>query len=290
VCVVQAGHPTRESLGVEQVHELVELLAGRNTDLELDCAALELAAIEFPELDAGPFLAILDSYAVELAGRLPDPCGGPQFVAAANEYLFGELGFAGNATNYYDPRNSCLNEVLASRTGIPITLSLVYMEIARRLAKPVYGIGLPGHFLVQYDDWCFTSFIDPFHGGALLTAAQCYELARQSSGEQFPDDPALLARVNKQQILRRMINNLRSVYFVRRAYGKALKVLDLLLAADPESADEYKQRSVVLLGMKDYAGARNDLEKYLALAPDCPDRAEMEKQLQAIKRYIVGMN
>src|ERR1044072_4270190 len=100
---------------------LLELLAGRNDDLELDRAALELAAIEFPDLDTGWFLAILDSYAVELASRLPDGCEGPQFVAAANEYLFGELGFTGNAKNYYDPRNSCLNEVLTSRTGIPIT-------------------------------------------------------------------------------------------------------------------------------------------------------------------------
>jgi regulator of sirC expression with transglutaminase-like and TPR domain len=270
--------------------ELVELLAGRSDDLELDRAALELAAIEYPDLDAGSFLAILDSYAVELAGRLPDDCGGQQFVAAANRYLFEELGFSGNSKNYYDPRNSCLNEVLTSRTGIPITLSLVYMEIARRLAKPVFGIGLPGHFLVQYDDGASSAFIDPFHGGTLLTPAECYELAQRASGEQFADDPALLARVSKQQIVRRMINNLRSVYFFRRAHGKALKVLDLLVAANPDSADEYKQRSVVLLGLKNYKGARKDLEKYLALAPDCPDREEMQKQLRAIKHYIVGMN
>jgi regulator of sirC expression with transglutaminase-like and TPR domain len=270
--------------------DLVELLSGRSDEMDLDRAALELATVEFPDLDTASFLAILDSYAVELAGRLPDPCAGPQFIAAINEYLFQELGFTGNSQNYYDPRNSCLNEVLTSRTGIPITLSLVYMEMARRLAKPVFGIGLPGHFLVQYDDGEFTAFIDPFHGGTLLTPAECYELARRSSGEQFPDDPALLARVTKPQILRRMINNLRSVYFFRRAHGKALKILNLLLAANPGSADEYKQRSVIQLGMKNYKGARDDLQKYLTLAPDAPDHAEMEKQLRAINRYIVGMN
>jgi regulator of sirC expression with transglutaminase-like and TPR domain len=272
------------------LQELVELLAGRDNDLELDRAALALAAIEYPDLDAGSFLGILDSYAIELAGRLPDSCEGRQFVAAANEYLFDELGFTGNSKNYYDPSNSCLNEVLATRTGIPITLSLVYMEIARRLAKPVFGIGLPGHFLLQYDDGAFNTFIDPFHGGMLLGAADCYELARRASGEQFADDPALLARVSKQQIVHRMINNLRTVYFFRRAYSKALKVLDLLLAAKPESADEYKQRSVVLLGMKNYTAARDDLKKYLALAPGCADREEMQKQLQVLQRYIVGMN
>jgi regulator of sirC expression with transglutaminase-like and TPR domain len=273
-----------------QVQELLELLSGQNENLELDRAALELAAIEYPDLDPGAFITILDSYAVELAGHLPDICTGEQFVSAANAYLFGELGFTGNAQNYYDPCNSCLNEVLTSRTGIPITLSLVYMEIARRLAKPVFGIGLPGHFLVQYDDGRYSTFIDPFHGGALLSSEECFDLARRSSGEQYVNDPALLAHVNKQQIIRRMINNLRTVYFFRRAHTKALKVLDLLLAANPDSADEYKQRSVVLLEMKNYAGARNSLERYLALAPDSPDREEMEKQLRAIKRYIVGMN
>lgn len=273
-----------------QVQELLELLSGQNEDLELDRAALELAAIEYPDLDPNAFIAILDSYAVELAGRLPDRCPGEQFVTAANEYLFGELGFTGNATNYYDPVNSCLNEVLAARTGIPITLSLIYMEIARRLAKPVYGIGLPGHFLVQYDDGAFSTFIDPFHAGALLTSEACYDLARRSSGEEYVNDPSLLARVGKQQIIRRMINNLRTVYFFRRAHAKALKVLDLLLAANPDSADEYKQRSVVLLEMKNYAGARNNLERYLKLAPNSSDHEQMRKQLQAIKRYIVGMN
>ena len=273
------------------MQELVDLLAGRSDQMDLDRAALALATIEYPDLDVSSYLAILDSYAVELAGRLPDSCDGPQFVAAANEYLFEELGFTGNSQNYYDPVNSCLNEVLTHRTGIPITLSLLYMEIARRLAKPVFGVGLPGHFLTQYDDGRFSAFIDPFHGGAMLTSEQCYELARRSSGEQFPDNPALLARVSKQQIVRRMINNLRAVYFNRRAYAKALKVLDLLLAASPDSADEYKQRSVVLLGMKNYKGAHNDLQKYLALAPaGVPDREEMQKQLRALKQYIAGMN
>jgi len=272
------------------MQELVDLLAGRSDALELDRAALDLASIEYPDLEPGAFLAILDSYAVELAGRLPDNCDGRQFIAAANEYLFEELGFTGNSKDYYDPRNSCLNEVLTSRTGIPITLSLVYIEIARRLAKPIFGIGLPGHFLIRYEDGDFSTFIDPFHGGALLSPAECYDLARRSSGEKFPDDPALLARVTKQQILRRMINNLRTVYFFRRAHAKALKVLDLLVAANPDSADEYKQRSVVQLGLKNYAGARNDLEKYLALAPNSPDREEMQKQLRALRQYIVGMN
>ena len=274
----------------ENVGGLVELLAGRSDEVNLDRAALELATIEYPELDIGAFLNLLDSYAVELASRLEDGCMGFQFVAEANRYLFTELGFTGNARNYYDPGNSCLNEVLTSRTGIPITLSIIYMEIARRLAKPVYGVGLPGHFVVQYDDGEFISFIDPFHGGSLLTAAECFDLARRSSGEKIPDDPSFLERVGKRHIIQRMINNLRSVYFYRRAYAKALKILDLLIEANPSAADEYKQRSVVHLEMKSYTAARGDLERYLMLAPNAPDREQMEKQLRSLRQYIARLN
>lgn len=283
-------HPVISCYSTGRVRELVELLSGHDEEVELDRAALELATIEYPQIEIGSFLDILDSYAVELAGRLQDDTSGPDFVIAANQYLFNELGFTGNAKNYYDPRNSCLNEVLTERTGIPITLCLVYMEIARRLAKPVYGIGLPGHFIVQYDDGEYQTFIDPFHGGTLLNPGECYDLARRSSGEQVADDPSLLMRVGKQHMIRRMINNLRAVYFFRRSYQKALKVLDLLLAANPESADEYKQRSVAHLEMKNYKASRNDLERYLKLAPDSPDREQMEKQLRALKQYIAGMN
>jgi regulator of sirC expression with transglutaminase-like and TPR domain len=272
------------------VGELVELLSGRSDRLDLDRAALELASIEYPQLDISPFLALLDSYAAELESRLSARALGFQFVAELNHYLFSELGFTGNAKNYYDPRNSCLNEVLTARTGIPITLSLVYMEIARRLGRPVYGIGLPGHFVVQYDDGEFSSFIDPFHGGSLLTAAECFELARRSSGEQIPDDPAFLARVDKRHMIQRMINNLRSVYFFRRSYSKALKVLDLLIAANPQSADEYKQRSVAHLEMKAYTAARADLERYLMLAPQAPDREQMEHQLRGLRQYMARLN
>jgi regulator of sirC expression with transglutaminase-like and TPR domain len=120
---------------------LLDLLTGRSEELSLDRAALELARIEYPGLDIEPFIGILDSYAVELSERLAGRSGGPDFVDVANQYLFGELGFTGNAGNYYDPRNSCLNEVLTTRTGIPITLSVVYLEIGRRLVQPVHGIG-----------------------------------------------------------------------------------------------------------------------------------------------------
>src|ERR1035438_83017 len=122
---------------------LLDLLTGRSEEPTLDRAALELARIEYPSLDIEPFIGILDSYAVELSERLAGRSGGAGYVEVANQYLFGELGFTGNAGNYYDPRNSCLNEVLTARTGIPIALAVVYLEIGRRLAQPVYTMPMP---------------------------------------------------------------------------------------------------------------------------------------------------
>jgi regulator of sirC expression with transglutaminase-like and TPR domain len=273
-----------------KVEPLLELLAGRGDDLELDRAALALARIEYPGLNIEPLIAILDSYAVELADRLGDSSGGSEYVEAANRYLFGELGFIGNSQNYYDPCNSCLNEVLTARTGNPITLAAVYLEIGRRLAKPVYGIGLPGHFLVQYRDADFSAFIDVFNGGRLLTAAECFELAGRATGTEITADPRLLAPTGKRQILMRMLNNLRGVYLNRRAYGKALQTLNLLLAGNADSAEEYKQRGIVHLQMRNLSAGIADLEIYLRLAPEARDRAEIERHLRAMRDLLAGLN
>jgi regulator of sirC expression with transglutaminase-like and TPR domain len=272
------------------MQRLLDELTGRGKEPGLDRAALELARIEYPGLDIEPFIGILDSYAVELSERLTGLTGGSEYVEAANRFLFEDLGFAGNTGDYYDPRNSCLNDVLTSRTGIPITLAVVYLEIGRRLAQPVYGIGLPGHFIVQYRSEDFAAFVDVFHGGRLLTADECFALARQSSGIPLADDPAMLAPVTEGHILTRMLRNLRGVYFHRRAYGKALQTLDLLVAADPHAAEEYKQRGMLHLHMRNPLPARGDLETYLRLAPEVPDRAEIEQRLLALRGYQAGLN
>lgn len=269
---------------------LLDLLTGRSDEPGLDRAALELARIEHPSLDIEPFIGILDSHAVELSERLAGRSGGSDYVDAANQYLFGELGFTGNTGNYYDPRNSCLNEVLTARTGIPIALAVVYLEIGRRLARPVYGIGLPGHFVVQYRDAGFAAYIDVFHGGRLLTMAECFDLARQLTGVPLSDDPRMLAPASKRQIVTRMLHNLRGVYLHRQAYGNALQTLNLLIDADPGAAEEYKQRGIVHLQMRNPAAARNDLEAYLRLAPDAADRSEIEERLRALRSYQAGLN
>jgi regulator of sirC expression with transglutaminase-like and TPR domain len=257
------------------VDELRQLLLGDSEAAPLDLAALQLAAIEYPGLAVEPFLALLDSYAREAGERVSDDTPGQQFIRIVNEYLFDELGFVGNVANYYNPANSCLNNVLTDRTGIPITLSVVYMEISRRLDSTVFGIGLPGHFLVQYYDDEFTALVDPFHAGRILCEQECFELARQVTGIDVSRNPDVLRPVSKRHIVLRMLNNLRAAYFRAQNPAKAIAVLNLLIEAMPESAEEYKQRGICLAQLQDFKRARRDLEMYLLLSPDASDREQV---------------
>ena len=247
------------------MQELRELLQGGPGDPGLDLAALQIATVEYPELDPSSFLELLDSYARELGERVSSDADGEEFIHTTNEYLFEELGFQGNQQEYYHPANSCLNEVLTKRVGIPITLSIVYMEVARRIGRTVHGIGLPGHFIVQYEDEHVTAFIDPFHAGRLMFETECFDLAREITGLDISADAGVLRPVGKRQILIRMLNNLRSVYFQRQEPLKAIEVLSLLIDADPGSPDEYKQRGVCLAQAQRFKQARADLEMYLRL-------------------------
>lgn len=195
---------------------LRELLTKPRSQVTLDTAALELATIEHPGLDPEPHLRQLDDLAFNIAERAGDLNDGVRFIRITNAYLFDELEFRGNEGDYYNPRNSCLNDVLAQRTGIPITLSLLYMEIARRLAKPVSGIGAPGHFLIRYDDGQVAALIDPFNRGRLVAR------------EQLAVDDNVLVPVSNRLMLIRMLRNLEGCYVRANRFDKALAVTELL--------------------------------------------------------------
>ncbi|MBL8232454.1 MAG: tetratricopeptide repeat protein [Bryobacterales bacterium] len=272
------------------MRELIDLLARKNEDVALDIAALELATIEFPGLDVGEWLTLLDSYANELGERVSPRDDALAYIQAANDYLFEELGFRGNDGDYYSPLNSCLNQVLMERTGLPITLSLVYIEIGRRLDRPVVGIGMPGHFLVAYDDEGHRIYIDPFHQGRILEGEECLTLASRITGLDLHDNWGALAAVSKRQMALRMLNNLRAAYLRRGGWEKALQVQELLVSASPGDAVEYRQRGYLHLQMKHYREAAEDLERYLALDPEARDREDVEKRLLGLRRWIAGLN
>ncbi len=232
----------------------------------------------------------LDNIAEQVRSRLAGDATGLDFIKALNEHLFETLQFRGNDEEYYDPRNSCLNSVLSRRVGIPITLSVVYIEVGRRLNRPVYGVGLPGHFIVAYEDAEARYWIDPFHCGRILTFADCATLAKQTSGVDLRANPAVLAPVNNRQILVRMLSNLKAIYLRGQAFDKAKQVLDLLISAMPDYAEEYRHRGLIHLRSLNHRAAKSDLETYLRLEPKSPEREQVEKQLLLIERLKAGLN
>ncbi len=266
--------------------ELRELLRDGNANVPLDVAALQIGTIEEADSDITPSLILLDSYANEFAERVTPDTPGDEFVSMLNDYLFEELQFQGNSADYYDPANSCLQQVLLRRLGIPISLSVVYIEIARRMGRKLHGVGLPGHFIVACDEPDFHALIDPFHGGTLLTAEECYELAREATGMPLAADRSMLQPVSSRHIAIRMLNNLRSVYLRRREPAKTVRVLDLLIEAAPESAEEYKQRGVCLAQLDRFTEASEDFRTYLRLAPDASDRWQVTAELERLRRII----
>jgi regulator of sirC expression with transglutaminase-like and TPR domain len=227
------------------VTPLEDLLRDNDETVTLDVAALEIAEIEYPHLEANPCFEILDSHARELSALCPRAAEPEDFVRATNQYLFDQLGFRGNEADYYSPANSCLNEVLMSRMGIPITLSIVYIELARRIGRTVRGIGLPGHFVVRYQDDDFDAFIDPFHAGRIMDAGDCRDLAFQLSGIDIAEKPHLLEPATNWQITVRMLHNLRGIYARKKEYSKLLRVLDWLLIAMPDSTQDQELRAQV---------------------------------------------
>ena len=248
-------------------------------EFDLDWAALVLAATEYPKLDIAQETAALDSLAAGAARRLGDQRDPLSCVNTLSEYLFDEVGFHGNEDEYYDPRNSYLNDVLARRLGIPITLSLVYIEAGRRLGVPLFGVGLPGHFMVRHRD-VEDLFVDPFHGGILLTEEECADRMRQVTQAGVAWDRRYLAPIGNREYIARMVRNLKGAYLDRQDYARALRMIDWLLAAQPEAAQEWRDRGIVSYRLGNYAQALDDLRAYLGSPPPIGD-AEAERGLIA---------
>ncbi|MDZ7639346.1 MAG: transglutaminase-like domain-containing protein [Bryobacterales bacterium] len=235
-------------------------------------------------------MAILDEWAAQLREGPIDALHGESFVREFHGFFFDQLGHHGNTADYYSPLNSCLNEVIDRRTGIPITLAVVYQELARRLGRDVRGVSFPGHFLVEVRDGVFRCYVDVFHRGRLMTKEDCLSMGRQLSGIDYSGRPEILEPVDPRAILLRMLNNLRGIYITRRANRKLLAVLDLILLADPQNADELFARAMAKMNLHMHSGAERDLQQFLRLRPESGDRDAIEHQLQIARMLRSQMN
>jgi regulator of sirC expression with transglutaminase-like and TPR domain len=247
--------------------------------INLAQAALYLAQENYPELDVEEYLNALDSMAAEVEERLPPERYPLRVIQTLNDYLYVDLGFQGNTNDYYDPRNSFLNEVIDRRTGIPITLSLVYLEIAERIGFPMVGVGMPGHFLIRPVAQDMTVFVDAFHQGEVLFAEDCHERLRQMYGEQAELRPEFLAPIDPPHFLIRMLTNLKFVYLNRQDIPNALATIERILFLVPDAPQELRDRGLIYYQMGRWPEARIDLHNYLDLTPAAQDAIAIRQLL-----------
>jgi regulator of sirC expression with transglutaminase-like and TPR domain len=269
---------------------LEDLLRRPDSELALAEAALLVAAQEHEDLDVRGYLAQLDEFGRGLRLRLEDEQRPERAVMALNHYLFQELGFRGNTEQYYDARNSYLNEVIDRRTGIPITLSLVYIEVARRAGLHVEGVGLPGHFVVRVQTPARGLLVDPFHAGLLLTEKDCQQRLDRIFGGKLKLEPRMLQPCGHRDMIERVLRNLKAIHLRDEDCARALRVVDLLVALQPGSAEDLRDRGVLFASLDCYALAARDLESYLARAPRAKDADELTLRVAELKFKASRLN
>jgi regulator of sirC expression with transglutaminase-like and TPR domain len=283
----------------EQIQEFVASASA--ADEGIAAPALLFARLDYPRLDASNYLRRLDQMGEAVRARVAgEDAAGDQRrgIEILNRYLFEEEGFRGNRDTYEDPRNSFLNEVLDRRSGIPITLAVIYMEVARRARVQVHGVNFPGHFLLRCQPDAHTVLIlDPFRGGARLTEHDCRDLLHRQVGKDVRFHRRLLAPATKKQILLRMLVNLKHAYVHLRSFPQARTVTELLLALDPAAIVELRDRGLLAYHLNDFPAALRDLEAYLHLSRHAEtaedDREELGRiweHVKALRRRVAGQN
>jgi regulator of sirC expression with transglutaminase-like and TPR domain len=265
-----------------------DIVRGPAPEIDLARGALCIARIEHPRLIAEPSLARLD----ELAARSGASGLGDEVrtLHRLREFLFAEEGFRGNSEDYYDPCNSCLNDVLERKRGIPITLALVMMEVGARVGLRILGVGLPGHFVVSARVGGDSVLLDPFSGGTVLTLEGAHKVVARAVGRSVRLTEANFTPCSRPQMLARMLGNLKAVYLSRREWGKALEAIDHLLIVDEASSSHLRDRGSVLVKLGHFHRGIADWERYLGRNPEASDAEVVRQQLRRVREGLAALN
>ena len=269
------------------IARLRALLARPEAEVDLARAALLVAELEQPGLDPCPALRALDDLATGLRRCLARE---PDAAAALARFLGQECGFAGSLERYYDPANSCLNLALERRSGLPITLSVIYIEVGRRAGLTVHGIGFPAHFIVGVGPPGQRRYLDPFRRGRELTRADLAEQVRQTFGGAARLSRAMLQPADTSAIIVRMLHNLRQAHLLRQSLAGALAATEWLSALQPEQARHRRDRAVLLYHLGRWAAARSALATYLDGQPDGPDASMLRGLLDTAELLLASRN
>ena len=270
--------------GLRAFHDLVR---GPDASFDLARAALAVARIEHPDLDDRHELARLDDLAARVGPRRGEPAAA---LERLKRVLFDEEGFRGNAAEYYDPRNSCLNDVLDRKLGIPITLSVLTMEVGRRIGLEIAGVGLPGHFIVSAAVGGRSVLLDPFNGGAELTPASAADVAARAVGRPVRIEEAHWAPCSRRQIVVRMLRNLKTIYARGSQWDRALAVIDRLLLLDSDAPTHLRDRGTVLVRAGRLWEGAAEWDTYLNRHPHAHDAESFRQELRRVRQELGSRN
>ena len=230
---------------------------------------LKLAQLlDYPKLNVDEYIDKINAISKSLKVLLSDVTNPTYLISMLNEHMFSRLGFRGETEDYYDPKNNFLNEVLDKKSGIPITLSIIYVQIARQIGLELKICGFPSHVVVKYGE---EMILDPFDGGRLLDVEDLEEILYRNFGEEIEFSPEFLDELPEDKILIRIIRNLKNSYAQSYAYEKALQCVNMILQAEPDSPDEIRDKGILLDRLLNHKEALDHLNRYLEIAPEAPD-------------------
>ena len=275
-----------------------KVLACDDLHIDLAHACLLIAQDAYPDLPVERYLGDIERMAIRLRGRMPQTSAPEERVAALNQFLFEDLGFRGNTEEYYDPRNSYLNDVMDRKIGIPISLSILYMAVGRRVGLPLEGISFPGHFLVRLRLRQGVLVLDPFAGGAPQSEAELRERLQRvippGATENVPLSELpihqFIDSATNRQILARVLRNLKMIYRETDKPERMLEVLNRMLLVAPDSTADLRERGIVYQRLECYRAALKDLSDYVEREPDAPDLEDVRTRLVEVSARCARLN
>jgi regulator of sirC expression with transglutaminase-like and TPR domain len=274
-----------------KAHQVFSEIASLNEEtFPLDRAALAVALEEYPGLDISEYLRRLDALAARVEVLVGVDLSPVNIIESINEILFVEEGLCGNNEDYYDPRNSCLNQVLDHRLGIPVSLAVIYIEVARRLSFMIQGVGLPGHFLVKHTAESRDVIIDPFNRGKIMTLNDCQELLDQIHNGKVEMSSSLLQPMEKRAIITRLLYNLKGIYMEKEQYNHALSIVDKILLLNPGVPSEFRDRGILYMQTSLFGKALADLEFYHEHVAAPEDSSNIQNHIKMLRDIVCAPN
>jgi regulator of sirC expression with transglutaminase-like and TPR domain len=270
--------------------EFIRMLSRPDNDFDLAHAALLVAAESHPQLDVQSELERIETWGEELRQHVEPSFNNLQKLARLRRFAFDHLGLRGDRQDYYSPRNSLLHEVMSRRKGVPLTLSILFLELGWRIGMPIEGVGFPGHFLVRLSGEEEDLIIDPFSRGMIAHEEDRRRMLRQISGGRLEYDSAMLASVSKRDIIARLLRNLKAAYLRESDDEGALAAVERLLVIYPDDPEETRDRGLLRYRLRQFGLAVEDLSRYLSARPEAADREGIEQHVTNLRRLLADMN